>query len=131
MKGTVIAPTETDSSLPMHALGMNGNGYVVIPKWFVSFLSFTVSVIFVGAILWAWQMSSDMASIKAEVRAQNELRTERTNCTAVYFRDTLSDNSRLQTALSLSDPEQHASRLPTHQSETVAMRLIAYSRRFR
>ena len=74
MKGTVIAPTETDSSLPMHALGMNGNGYIVIPKWFVSFLSFTVSVIFVGAILWAWQMSSDMASIKAEVRAQNELR---------------------------------------------------------
>ena len=55
-------------------LGMNGNGYIVIPKWFVSFLSFTVSVIFVGAILWAWQMSSDMASIKAEVRAQNELR---------------------------------------------------------
>ena len=74
MKGTVIAPTETDSSLPMHALGMNGNGYIVIPKWFVSFLSFTVSVIFVGAILWAWQMSSDMAAIKAEVRAQNELR---------------------------------------------------------
>jgi len=55
-------------------LGMNGNGYIVIPKWFVSFLSFTVSVIFVGAILWAWQMSSDMAAIKAEVRAQNELR---------------------------------------------------------
>ncbi len=74
MKGTVIAPTDTESSLPMHALGMNGNGYIVIPKWFVSFLSFTVSVIFVGAILWAWQMSSDMAAIKAEVRAQNELR---------------------------------------------------------
>ena len=74
MKGTAIAHTDTDSSTPMHALGMNGNGYVVIPKWFVSFLSFTVSVIFVGAILWAWQMSSDMASIKAEVRAQNELR---------------------------------------------------------
>ncbi len=48
--------------------------FIVIPKWFVSFLSFTVSVIFVGAILWAWQMSSDMAAIKAEVRAQNELR---------------------------------------------------------
>lgn len=60
----------------MHALGMNGNGYVVIPKWFVSFLSFTVSVVFVGAILWAWQMSSDMASIKAEVRSQNELRSK-------------------------------------------------------
>jgi hypothetical protein len=74
MKGPAIAPTDTDSPLPMHALGMNGNGYIVIPKWFVSFLSFTVSVIFVGAILWAWQMSSDMAAIKAEVRAQNELR---------------------------------------------------------
>jgi hypothetical protein len=74
MKGQAIAPTDTDSPLPMHALGMNGNGYIVIPKWFVSFLSFTVSVIFVGAILWAWQMSSDMAAIKAEVRAQNELR---------------------------------------------------------
>ena len=74
MKGPAIAPTDTESPLPMHALGMNGNGYIVIPKWFVSFLSFTVSVIFVGAILWAWQMSSDMAAIKAEVRAQNELR---------------------------------------------------------
>jgi len=30
--------------------------------------------VFVGAILWAWQVSSDVASIKAEVRAQNELR---------------------------------------------------------
>ena len=57
-----------------HPMGMNGNGYVVIPKWFVSFLSFTVSVIFVGAVLWAWQVSSDVAAIKAEVRAQNELR---------------------------------------------------------
>ena len=74
MKGPAIAPTDTESPLPMHALGMNGNGYIVIPKWFVSFLSFTVSVIFVGAILWAWQMSSDMAAIKAEVRAQNALR---------------------------------------------------------
>lgn len=74
MKGPAIAPIDTESPLPMHALGMNGNGYIVIPKWFVSFLSFTVSVIFVGAILWAWQMSSDMAAIKAEVRAQNELR---------------------------------------------------------
>ncbi|WP_437226018.1 hypothetical protein SH661x_004363 [Planctomicrobium sp. SH661] len=60
--------------VPLTPLGMNGNGYVVIPKWFVSFLSFTVSVIFVGAILWAWQMSSDVSAIKAEVRAQNELR---------------------------------------------------------
>lgn len=57
-----------------HPLGMNGNGFVVIPKWFVSFLSFTVSVVFVGAILWAWQMSSDVSAIKAEVRANTELR---------------------------------------------------------
>jgi hypothetical protein len=74
LKGAVIKLEHETSDPPMHALGMNGNGYVVIPKWFVSFLSFTVSVVFVGAILWAWQMSSDMASIKAEVRAQNELR---------------------------------------------------------
>ena len=72
-------PTAHDDPLQsttygLSPLGMNGNGYIVIPKWFVSFLSFTVSVIFVGAILWAWQMSSDMAAIKAEVRAQNELR---------------------------------------------------------
>lgn len=53
----------------------NGNGYVVIPKWFVSFLSFTVSVIFVGAVLWAWQMSSDVSAIKAEVRANAQLRS--------------------------------------------------------
>ena len=63
------------NSEPLHALGMNGNGYVVIPKWFVSFLSFTVSVIFVGAVLWAWQMSSDVSAIKAEVRASTQLRS--------------------------------------------------------
>ena len=63
------------NSEPLHALGMNGNGYVVIPKWFVSFLSFTVSVIFVGAVLWAWQMSSDVSAIKAEVRANAQLRS--------------------------------------------------------
>ena len=49
--------------------------HVVIPKWFVSFLSFTVSVIFVGAVLWAWQMSSDVSAIKAEVRANAQLRS--------------------------------------------------------
>lgn len=76
MKGAPIK-TSPDHEPPepvLHALGMNGNGYVVIPKWFVSFLSFTVSVIFVGAVLWAWQMSADVSAIKAEVRAQNELR---------------------------------------------------------
>ena len=62
-------------SEPLHALGMNGNGYVVIPKWFVSFLSFTVSVIFVGAALWAWQVSSDVSAIKAEIRASTQLRS--------------------------------------------------------
>ena len=62
-------------SLAPHPLGMNGNGFVVIPRWFVSFLSFVVSVVFVGAVLWAWQVSSDVSAIKAEVRAQNELRT--------------------------------------------------------
>jgi hypothetical protein len=54
---------------------MNGNGYVVIPKWFVSFLSFVVSVVFVAAAVWALQMSADVSAIKAEVRAQNELRS--------------------------------------------------------
>ncbi|WP_417849413.1 hypothetical protein [Thalassoglobus sp.] len=71
------SPSEPENSAPntlMHALGMNGHGYVVIPKWFVSFLSFTVSVIFVGAILWAWQMSSDVSAIKAEVRSSSQLR---------------------------------------------------------
>ena len=52
-----------------------GNGFVVIPKWFVSFLSFTVSVVFVGAVLWAWQMSADVSAIKAEVRANSQLRS--------------------------------------------------------
>ena len=60
---------------PEHPLGMNGNGFVVIPKWFVSFLSFTVSVVFVGAVLWAWQMSADVSAIKAEVRANAQLRS--------------------------------------------------------
>lgn len=53
---------------------MNGNGFVVIPRWFVSFLGFVISVVFVGAVLWAWQVSADVSAIKAEVRAQNELR---------------------------------------------------------
>lgn len=76
MKGAPIktSPDQGPTEPVLHALGMNGNGYVVIPKWFVSFLSFTVSVIFVGAVLWAWQMSADVSAIKAEVRAQNELR---------------------------------------------------------
>ena len=52
----------------------NGNGYVVVPKWFVSFLSFMTSVVFVGAVLWAWSISNDVSSIKAEIKATNELR---------------------------------------------------------
>lgn len=52
----------------------DGNGYIVIPKWFVSFISFLSSVLFVGAVCWAWTISNDVASIKAEVRTQNELR---------------------------------------------------------
>jgi hypothetical protein len=76
VKGAPIktSPDHEPTEPVLHALGMNGNGYVVIPKWFVSFLSFTVSVVFVGAVLWAWQMSADVSAIKAEVRAQNELR---------------------------------------------------------
>lgn len=65
--------TTSSHGKPLEPFG-SANGYVVIPKWFVSFLSFTVSVVFVGAVLWAWQMSSDVSAIKAEVRAQNELR---------------------------------------------------------
>lgn len=53
----------------------DGNGYIVLPKWFVSLLSFLCSVVFVGAVLWAWSISNDVAAIKAEVRTQNELRT--------------------------------------------------------
>ena len=53
----------------------NGNGYIVVPKWFVSFLSFMTSVVFVGAVLWAWSISNDVSGIKAEIRATNELRT--------------------------------------------------------
>lgn len=52
----------------------NGNGYIVIPRWFVSFLSFLTSVIFVGAVLWAWSISNDVAAIKAELKATNDIR---------------------------------------------------------
>ena len=52
----------------------NGNGYIVVPKWFVSFLSFMTSVVFVGAVLWAWSISNDVSSIKAEIKATNKLR---------------------------------------------------------
>ena len=64
-----MASTET------HGNGSgNGNGYVVIPRWFVSFLSFLVSVVFVGAVLWAWSISNDVSAIKAEVKATNDIR---------------------------------------------------------
>ncbi|QDU39677.1 hypothetical protein Mal4_40230 [Maioricimonas rarisocia] len=49
-------------------------GDIVVPRWFVSFLSFTVSVVFMGAVLWAWQISTDVSAIKVEVRAQTDLR---------------------------------------------------------
>ena len=52
----------------------NGNGYVVIPRWFVSFLSFLVSVVFVAAVMWAWSISNDVSAIKAELKATNQLR---------------------------------------------------------
>lgn len=67
-------PDEAKPPVPKHPLGMNGNGYVVIPKWFVSFLSFLSSVVFVSAVFWAWSVSSDVSAIKADVRAQSELR---------------------------------------------------------
>jgi len=50
------------------------NGYIVVPKWFVSFLSFLTSVVFVGAAVWASSISGDVSTIKAELRATNELR---------------------------------------------------------
>jgi hypothetical protein len=52
----------------------NGNGYIVVPKWFVSFLSFMTSVVFVGAVLWAWSISNDVSAIKAELNGSNDLR---------------------------------------------------------
>ena len=55
-------------------LKTNGNGYIVVPKWFVSFLSFMTSVVFVGAVLWAWSMSNDVSAIKAELNGSNDLR---------------------------------------------------------
>jgi len=53
----------------------DGNGYIVVPKWFVSFLSFLTSVVFVGAVLWAWSMSNDVSAIKVELKATTEIRT--------------------------------------------------------
>ncbi len=50
------------------------NGYIVVPKWFVSFLSFLTSVVCVGAVFWAWSISNDVSSIKAEIKATGRLR---------------------------------------------------------
>ena len=55
------------------------NGYIVVPKWFVSFLSFVTSVVFVGAVLWAWSISNDVSAIKAELNAATNLRTAELN----------------------------------------------------
>ena len=51
------------------------NGYIVVPKWFVSFISFMTSVVFVGAVLWAWSISNDVSAIKAELKMTNDIRT--------------------------------------------------------
>jgi hypothetical protein len=59
---------------PKHPLGTNGNGFIVLPRWFVSFLSFLSSVVCVGAVFWAWTTSADVSAVKAEVRAHGELR---------------------------------------------------------
>ena len=53
---------------------LNGNGYIIVPKWFVSFLSFMTSVVFIGAVLWAYRISNDVSAIKADVRATNQVR---------------------------------------------------------
>lgn len=53
----------------------HANGYIVLPKWFVSFLSFLTSVVFVGAVLWAWSISNDVSAIKAELKATTDIRT--------------------------------------------------------
>lgn len=63
------APHERNGNPPAQI-----NGYVVVPKWFVSFLSFLTSVVFVGAVLWAWSISNDVSAIKAELKATNDLR---------------------------------------------------------
>lgn len=63
-----------DNTYPKPATVLNGNGYIIVPKWFVSFLSFLVSVVFVGAVLWAYRVSNDVSTIKAEVRATNVIR---------------------------------------------------------
>ncbi len=67
-----VHPQGTPPTAP--ATVLNGNGYIVIPRWFVSFLSFLSSVVFVGAVLWAWRMSNDVSVIKAEIKATNEVR---------------------------------------------------------
>lgn len=54
---------------------VNGNGFIVVPKWFVSFISFLTSVVFVGAVLWAWSISNDVSAIKAELKATGDIRT--------------------------------------------------------
>jgi hypothetical protein len=64
----------TNNAHPGPATILNGNGYIIVPKWFVSFLSFVVSVVFVGAVLWAYRISNDVSAIKADVRATNEIR---------------------------------------------------------
>ena len=51
------------------------NGYIVVPRWFVSFLSFLTTVVFVGAVMWAWSISNDVAAIKADLKATNEIRS--------------------------------------------------------
>ncbi|MFN5434321.1 MAG: hypothetical protein ACK5ES_07145, partial [Planctomyces sp.] len=57
LKGAVIKTDNDTSDPPMHALGMIGNGYVVIPKCFVSFLSFTVSDAIQGSAIQSKQVT--------------------------------------------------------------------------
>jgi len=57
----------------LRPLTASANGYIVVPKWFVSFLSFLTSVLLVGAAVWASTISNDVSTIKADLRATNRL----------------------------------------------------------
>lgn len=70
-----MGDTSETNGKPHGPVNGHVNGYIVVPKWFVSFLSFVTSVVFVGAVLWAWSISNDVSAIKAELNAANEYRT--------------------------------------------------------
>lgn len=50
------------------------NGHVLIPRWFIWFLSGTIALVCTGGIPWAWSINTHVSEIRVELKAAARLR---------------------------------------------------------